>query len=146
MKSSMNGNDLFVHLVQHMRVYSDAAVLWVLLKEQADQREIAITSGSLSEIDLCKTVPIQTVKRTLQRLQEMGFIDARVQKNTRTLVRVNSRAVLNLLQQPISARLPAVSKKSFPFLDAWNHEIENCDAGATVLPVTSEQDSRRPDI
>lgn len=123
MNTQATGNDLFINLVQQFRSYTDAAVLWVLLKERADVGEISITSGSITDVELCRTIPLPTVKRTLQRLQETGFINVRVQKNTKTLVTVNKDAVLALLRQPVSERLPSVSKKQFPFLETWNEDI-----------------------
>lgn len=123
MHEQVNGNDLFIRLVQILRSYSDAAVLWTLLKGQADISEISITAGDVSLIELCGTVQKKTVQRTIQKLQEMGFLSVRVQRNTRTLVTVNRDAVLALLRQPIPERLPSVSKKQFPFLNAWNEDI-----------------------
>lgn len=118
--SDMTGPDLFKALVQLMRNYADAAVLWILLKEEADVKEEGVTSGGLAEIQLCDTIDRKTAQRSIQRLRDMGFITTRVHKNTKTLVTVNREAVLELLRKPIPERLPAVSKKQFAFLDAWN--------------------------
>lgn len=119
-KDSLTGNDLFSQLVQQLHNYADAAVLWIFLKEEADEIEYGAKSGKMSEEQLCSTVSSATVKRSIQRLQETGFITTRVHKNTKTLVTVNREAVLELLRKPIPERLPAVSKKQFAFLDAWN--------------------------
>lgn len=118
--NSLNGNILFAHLVQLMHSYSDAAVLWILLKEEADVTEYGATSGSMAELQLQDTIPRMTAHRSIQRLQEVGLISVRIHKKTKTLVTVNREAVLDLLRQPIPERLPAVSKKQFAFLDAWN--------------------------
>lgn len=115
-----NGNDLFSQLCQRMNSYADAAVLWILLKEEADVEEYGITAGKMAEQQLCSTLSSTTVQRTVQRLREMGFVTTRIHKNTKTLVTVNREGVLDLLRQKIPERLPAVSKKQFAFLDAWN--------------------------
>lgn len=116
----MTGPDLFAELVQLIRNYADAAVLWILLKEEADVQEKGVTSGGLAETQLCDTIDRKTAQRSIQRLREMGFISTRVHRNTKTLVTVNREAVLNLLRQRIPERLPAASKKQFEFLDVWN--------------------------
>lgn len=119
-RNDMTGPDLFKSLIQLMRSYADAAVLWILLKEEADVKEEGVTSGGLAEIQLCDTIDRKTAQRSIQRLRDMGFVTTRIHKNTKTLVTVNREAVLELLRKPIPERLPAVSKKQFAFLDAWN--------------------------
>jgi hypothetical protein len=120
----MNCNELFAQLVQRFRSYDDAAVLWILLKEHADLREYSDSTYQLASIQLCDTVNRKTVSRTIQRLQEMGFIEAWIVKNAKTRVKVNRDAVLDFLRQPIPARLPACSDKTFPFLEAWNADLQ----------------------
>lgn len=119
----MNGNELFAQLAQRLQSYADAAVLWICLKEHADVEEISITAGKMATIELCDTMKIWDVQRTIKRLELLGFISVRIHKNTRTLVTVHREAVLNLLRQPMPERLPALSKKVFPFLAAWNEDL-----------------------
>lgn len=120
----MNANMLFAKLVQHLTNYNDAAVLWTLLKERADCKEIGVSVNEIAGLQLCSTVAPKTVHRTIEKLQQMGFITVRVQHKSKTLVTVNREAVLDLLNQPLPERLPACSKKTFPFLDAWNARLE----------------------
>ena len=54
---------------------------------------------------------------------QMIFIIVRVPHTSKTLVTVNRDAVLALLSQPLPERLPALSQKTFPFLDAWNDQL-----------------------
>ncbi|WP_404298983.1 hypothetical protein [Alicycliphilus denitrificans] len=138
-EKDMTGPDLFVHLVQRMRVYADAAVLWILLKEEADVTETGTTSGSMAETQLCNSIDRKTAQRSLQRLEVLGFITTRVHKNTKTLVTVNREAVLDLLRQRIPERLPAVSKKQFAFLDAWNAD-RAAIAAAEAIAAASQSD------
>lgn len=119
-ETQMNCNDLFSQLVQRLHSYSDAAILWTFLKEEADVDEYGATSGGMADIQLCGTLGRNTVLRSIERLQGAGFVSTRVHRNTKTLVTVNREAVLELLRKRIPERLPAVSKKQFAFLDAWN--------------------------
>lgn len=135
-----NGNDLFSQLCQRMHSYPDAAVLWIFLKEEADVIEYGATAGKMAEQQLCDTLSSTTVQRSMQRLREIGFIKTRVHKNTKTLVTVNREAVLDLLRQPIPERLPAVSKKQFAFLDAWNADRAAVAAAAAIAAASQSDD------
>lgn len=115
----MKANTLFLQLVQRLHNYVDASVLWVLLKEEADIKEYAMTAGKMAEQQLCGTISIATAKRSIERLAGAGYISVRTHKNTKTLVTVNREAVLDLLRESLPERLPAFSKKEFDFLDAW---------------------------
>ncbi|MFG0675393.1 hypothetical protein [Delftia sp. WSY_7] len=121
----MKANSLFLHLVQRLHNYVDAAVLWVLLKEEADVKEFAMTAGKMADQQLCGTVSVTTVKRAIDRLAGAGYINVRVHKNTKTLVTVHREAVMDLLRQSLPERLPAVSKKEFAFLEAWKADCTN---------------------
>lgn len=120
----MIGIQLFARLVQHFRNYNDAAVLWICLKERADCKEYSVSVVELASIELCDSIPRQSVRRAIQRLQQMGFISVRVQHKSKTLITVNREAVLALLRQPLPDRLPGCSDKKFPFLDAWRIELD----------------------
>ncbi len=121
----MNASSLFVQLVQRFHNYEVAAVLWVLLKEEADVKEYGMTAGKMADEQLCQTISESTVRRAIDRLAGAGFISVRVHKNTKTLVSVNRDAVLELLRKRLPERLPAVSKKEFDFLDAWKADGTN---------------------
>ncbi|EJC65604.1 hypothetical protein QWA_02060 [Alcaligenes faecalis subsp. faecalis NCIB 8687] len=61
------------------------------------------------------------VQRALERLESMGLINVMPQPNYRTLVTVNSDALLEFLNQdPLSGMLPGFRANTFPFLDAVN--------------------------
>lgn len=139
MATEMNANQLFAQLVQRFRSYSDASVLWILLKEHADVREISVTPSDLSTIELCNSLPRTTIQRTIQRLQELGFISVRSQKNTRTLITVHREVVLDFLRAPLPERLPAVSRKSFPFLNAWNEDIAEQAAQVAIEKASANE-------
>lgn len=84
----------------------------------------------LADVQLAGDLKKDAVHRSLQRLQELGFISIRVRRKSETLITVDREAVLNLLRAPIAERLPAVSKKVFPFLDAWNTDLAQRESGA----------------
>ena len=128
---NMNCNDLFAHLVQRMRSYTDASVLWVFLKEHADENEYAVSTYKLAEVQLCGEISKDAAHRSIKKLQMLGYLTARVRRNSETLVAVNRDAVLELLRQPVPERMPVVSQKVFPFLDAWNSDIAQRDSGAS---------------
>jgi len=106
-----------------LKSYNDAAVLWIFLKERADVKELGISVNELASLQLCDSIAKKSAHRTIEKLQQMGFINVRVQHKSKTLVTVNRDAVLALLSQPLSERLPALSQKTFPFLDAWNDQL-----------------------
>lgn len=126
----MNCNDLFAQLVQRLRSYTDASVLWVFLKEHADEAEYAASVYKLAEIQLCGDISKDAAHRSIKKLQMLGFLNVRVRRNSETLVTVNRDAVLELLRQSVPERMPAVSQKVFPFLDAWNADIAQRESDA----------------
>ena len=142
MKDTMNCNDLFAHLIQRFKNYPDAAVLWVLLKARAEKNEASFSIGDISHIELCDTLPKTTVQRAIHRLHETGFISVRAQKNTRTLISVNGEAVLSLLRTPLAERLPILSQKHFPFIDAWNEDIAKEAAQVAIGNASGDEGGR----
>ena len=128
----MNGNDLFAQLVQRMRSYTDASVLWILLKEYADEKEYSVSVYRLAETQLCGDISKDAAHRSIKKLQQMGFLSVRIRRNSETLITVNRGSVLELLRQPVPERMPAVSQKVFPFLDAWNADLEQREAAAQI--------------
>jgi hypothetical protein len=115
----MNGTELFIHLLLRLRHYPDAAVLWVLLKERADVKEFKTTSMLLSHIQLSGTIDRKAAQRSVKNLQALGLLNVRIHAKTATQVTVNREAVLDLLDSELEERLPGLSKKVFPFLEAW---------------------------
>ena len=118
----MTGNELFAQLVQRFESYADAAVLWILLKEEADAREHGTTAWIMANEQLCGTVSRAVVQRAIQRLESQGLLSTRTHKNTKTLITVHRDAVLELLRQSMPQRLPALSQKRFSFLQAWEQD------------------------
>ncbi|RZS35501.1 hypothetical protein EV687_0569 [Corticibacter populi] len=51
------------------------------------------------------------------------------------MVAVNRDAVLDLLRQPLinAFRLPGLSQKEFPFLDAWNADPQAMESARSEL-------------
>lgn len=145
MSYQKSGNDLFIHRSAIQKLHGCCGSLG-LTQRAGDIGEIAITSGSITEVELCRTIPLPTVKRTLQRLQETGFINVRVQKNTKTLVTVNRDAVLDLLRQPIAERLPSVSKKHFPFIDGWNEDIAKEAAQVAIENASADEGGKSGEV
>ena len=116
----MQGSELFLRFVLHLRNYADAAVLWVALKERADIKEFRTTSMLMSHIDLCDTIDRSAAKRSFKRLAELGLIDLQIHPKTATKVIVNREAVLELLRGELDERLPGLDASvDFPFLQAW---------------------------
>lgn len=113
------GQALFIELVLRLQRYSDAAVLWIFLKDHADEREYTTTAVKMALDQLTGTVKRWDVQRSIARLQEQELIRVRVHANTGTKVTVDRNAVLRLLRDPLPERLPGLSRKEFPFLAAW---------------------------
>lgn len=126
----MTTSDLFVHLVLRLRHHADAAVLWVLIKERADVKELKTTSMDISHVQLAGMVDRWTVRRSIKNLQESGLINVRIHRKTATLISVDRQAVLALLRTPLDERLPGLSRKVFPFLAAWSDDFQTQPAGA----------------
>ena len=124
MDDHVHSERLFVELVHRVRHYADAMFLFGMLKEHADVREFESTRPKMSRRQMENMVTDREVRRSLERLQERGLIKVRTHANTRTHVAVNRDAVLDLLRQPVSPRLPGLHEFNFPFLDAWQADIE----------------------
>ena len=120
----MNGNYLFAQLVQRLHNYADASVLWICLKEHADVKPFSTSASNMHFDQLEKTVSRANVQRSMKRLQEKGFIDVNTHIGFKTVIKVKRDAVLQLLREPMPERLPANSKKVFPFLEAWQLDID----------------------
>ena len=134
----MNSQQLFLELAQRLGHYSDAAVLWVFLKEQADITEYRASAERIASEQLQKTVKRWDVQRCIERLQKRGLLSIRVHANYRTHVTVSRDAVLTLLRTPMAERLPSRSTKHFAFLDAWTTDLEasqTAEAVSLVAPL-----------
>ena len=128
----MTCQQLFIELVQRLAKYSDAAVLWIFLKEHADVAEYKDSAERIAYDQLQQTVDRRDVQRSLGRLKQQGLISTRVHANFRTHVTVNREAVLALLRKPMAERMPSRSAKHFPFLDAWDADIAATQAAEAI--------------
>ena len=130
--STMTGSELLIELVHRLQHYSDATVLWIFLKEQADEREFATTATKMALDQLAGSVNRRGVQHSIARLQEAGYLQVRVQANTSTKVTVNRDAVLSLLRDPLPDHLPGLSRKVFPFLAAWEADAVASASGEGI--------------
>jgi hypothetical protein len=110
---------LFIHLMHVLKKYTDVCVVMALLSDLADQREVKTTAGELALRKLETHISRKEVQRSFDRLSDLGLIDIRVHANTRTHVTVNREAVLSMLRLPLPNRLPGLSARELPFLEAW---------------------------
>ncbi len=116
----MQDSALFIHLILQLRHFSDAAVLWLALKEHADVHEFKTSSTRVSSEKLAMTVDRKTVQRSFQRLADLGLIKVRIHSQTATHITVNRAAVLALLSKDLNEGLPGLNDgRDFPFLQAW---------------------------
>jgi hypothetical protein len=138
--SGRDGSQLFIHLILKLRHFADACVLWVLLKERADVKEVTTTSMLMSHVQLADLIDRNAAKRAFHSLQQLGLIRVRVHRKTATLVMVDRPAVLQLLAGALDDRLPGLSGKAFPFLDAWSAEL-SAEARASAI---EKPDRERP--
>lgn len=117
----MTNEQLFVHLLHRICKYSDALVLHTVLQDHGDKRQVKTSAVKMALDSLRGQVSPKQVQRSLKRLESMGLINVMPQPNYRTLVTVNSDALLELLNQdPLSGMLPGFRANTFPFLDAVN--------------------------
>lgn len=117
----MTNEQLFIHLLHRLQKYSDALVLHVLLQDHGDERRVRTTATKMALDSLRGQINRRQVQRAFERLESMGLINVMPQPNYRTLVTVNSDALLEFLNQdPLSGMLPGFRTNTFPFLDAVN--------------------------
>ena len=135
-ETKRNGSALFVELVLRLMHFNDASVLWVFLKEQADERENTTSAVQMARDQLSGSVNRRAVQHSIARLQEAGYLQVRVQANTSTTVTVNRDAVLSLLRDPLPDHLPGLSRKVFPFLAAWEAEA-TASASGEGIPIAA---------
>jgi protein involved in temperature-dependent protein secretion len=129
----MNGDQLFINLVYRLRSFPEAAVLWALLREQADDQEYITTAFRITD-KVSQSIEAKTAQRTFQRLETKGLIEVRTHKNTATHVKVNREAVFALLETKLFPMfLPGQGKEhDLPFLAAFNARQENDNTNAAV--------------
>ena len=117
----MTNEQLFVHLLHRICKYSDALVLHTVLQDNGDKRQVKTSAVKMALDSLRGQVSPKQVQRSLKRLESMGLINVMPQPNYRTLITVNSDALLEFLNQdPLSGMLPGFRANTFPFLDAVN--------------------------
>ncbi|ASR89724.1 hypothetical protein [Alcaligenes faecalis] len=117
----MTNEQLFIHLLHRLQKYSDALVLHVLLQDHGDERRVRTSATKMALDSLRGQINRRQVQRAFERLESMGLINVMPQPNYRTLVTVNSDALLEFINQdPLSGMLPGFRANTFPFLDAVN--------------------------
>ncbi|MDH4865408.1 hypothetical protein SBO82_00350 [Alcaligenes nematophilus] len=117
----MTNEQLFIHLLHRLQKYSDALVLHVLLQDHGDVRRVRTSATKMALDSLRGQINRRQVQRAFERLESMGLINVMPQPNYRTLVTVNSDALLEFLNQdPLSGMLPGFRANTLPFLDAVN--------------------------
>lgn len=117
----MTNEQLFVHLLHRICKYSDALVLHTVLQDHGDKRQVKTSAVKMALDSLRGQVSPKQAQRSLKRLESMGLINVMPQPNYRTLVTLNSDALLEFLNQdPLSDMLPGFRANTFPFLDAVN--------------------------
>lgn len=129
----MTNEQLFIHLLHRLQKYSDALVLHVLLQDHGDVRRVRTSATKMALDSLRGRINRRQVQRAFERLESMGLINVMPQPNYRTLVTVNSDALLEFLNQdPLSDMLPGFRANTFPFLDAVNATALADFKGSTV--------------
>lgn len=117
----MTNEQLFVHLLHRIGKYSDALVLHTVLQDHGDKRQVKTSAVKMALDSLRGQVSPKQVQRSLKRLESVGLINVMPQPNYRTLITVNSDALLEFLNQDsLSGMLPGFRANKFPFLDAVN--------------------------
>lgn len=139
-----NTERLFVQLSYRLGRARTVAVLMYLLDREADQREIRTTLTTLSTHGLAGKFTLNEVRKAINDLVTLGLVSTLVHPNTRTHLKVDRAAVLDLLAAPLPDELPGVRQSSCSFLDAWrNHASSGCTAAAqprAQLPPTTESE------
>lgn len=129
----MTNEQLFIHLLHRLQKYSDALVLHVLLQDHGDERRVRTSATKMALDSLRGQINRRQVQRAFERLESMGLINVMPQPNYRTLVTVNSDALLEFLNQdPLSGMLPGFRANTFPFLDAVNATALADFKGSTI--------------
>lgn len=129
----MTNEQLFIHLLHRLQKYSDALVLHVLLQDHGDERRVRTSATKMALNSLRGQINRRQVQRAFERLESMGLINVMPQPNYRTLVTVNSDALLEFLNQdPLSGMLPGFRANTFPFLDAVNATALADFKGSTI--------------
>jgi len=129
----MTGDQLFINLVFRLRSFTEAAVLWQMFREQADESEYKTTAAGIAE-KLDQTINKLAVQRAFKTLESRGLIVVRIHKNTATQIKVNREAVFTLLETKLFPMfLPGQGKEhDLPFLAAFNARQENDKTNAAV--------------
>ena len=133
----MNAQGLFIELVHRLNRYPEAIVLAAALEQHADTEEFKTTATQLSLDLLGGVIEKKQVQRSLDRLQEMGFLEVRTHANYRTHIKVDRAAVEALLRKPVSAYLSGLRDVSFPFLDQVNASGK-ASSTSSVVPIRGD--------
>ena len=102
--------------------YSDAMVLFAILHDHGDERQVKTSAVKLALDALHRQVTPKQAQRALARLESLGLIEVKPHPNWRTVITLKSEALLQFLNQEpkLSNMLPGFRAVLFPFLDAVN--------------------------
>lgn len=118
----MTNEQLFIHVMHRLGKYSDAMVLFAILHDHGDERQVKTSAVKLALDALHRQVTPKQAQRALARLESLGLIEVKPHPNWRTVITLKSEALLQFLNQEpkLSNMLPGFRAVLFPFLDAVN--------------------------
>lgn len=112
-------SELLSELLVRLSDVKASMVLTHLLECQADVSEYQTTFERIAYDATDEYLTKRQVRLATAKLTKLGLVSTMAHPNTRTYFTVNRDAVLALLAQPLPKRLPGMSDRNFPFLDAW---------------------------
>jgi hypothetical protein len=141
----VNEDQLFINILYRLCSFSEAAILWELMRSQADVQEYKTSAVKITYM-LDKTIDRRMAQRAFQSLEKRGLIEVRTQKNTATRITLNREAVFSLLDsEPFEPFLPGQGKEhDLPFLRAWNERQQPEPSGAIAVPNETASQPSQP--
>lgn len=133
--------DLLVELAYRLKSLRNAAVLTHLLRVGADETVVKTTPAAMARHELDDQLSYKEVRNAIEDLVRLGLVTTVVHPNTRTHLTVDRAAVLALLAQPLSGRLPGLAHRDFAFLTAWRDLRAQAHTLSTTSPASGETDS-----
>lgn len=117
----MSNEQLFIHVMHRLGKYSDAMVLFAILHEHGDERQVKTSAVKLALDGLHGQVTPKQAQRALASLESLGLIEVKPHPNWRTVITLNREALVAFLNKKLpSSMLPGFRSAPFPFLDAIN--------------------------
>lgn len=118
----MTNDQLFIHILHRLCKYSDAMVLFAIIHDHGDERQVKTSAVKMSLDALHGQINRRQAQRSLDHLEQLGLIEVKPNKNWRTVITLNRDALIQFLNQEpkLSNMLPGFRSAPFPFLDAIN--------------------------